>query len=301
VQSLRLRRRWKQFGLPLLAIGLLWLGFVYLPSLVLWGTWFRAALVAFLVWACLIETRRFQLTRIELPFVGLPLALDGLRIVQLSDLHVGAFGLTRWDFARVKRLVERAQPDLLVLTGDLVARNAYNSVQLRDALPPAPSLGAFAVFGNSDARHRDQVAEELRALGVTLLVNEHRVLERNGARFLLVGVDDPTEGRDDYARALEAAPTDCALAIVLAHAFEIGRAEDNAINATGLRRLLWLAGHTHGGQLRWPGPRPVGSREGGHTNVVNRIHVYISRGIGYVFPMRWCCPPEVTVFVLRRA
>lgn len=296
MKRLRLRRRVKQFGLPLLAAGLLWLLFGLLPSLVSWGSWVRVALGAFLLWACVIEPRRLQLTEIAIQFENLPPALDGLRIVQLSDLHVGAFGLLRMDFLRVVLMTERCGPDLAVITGDLVARSSFHRLRLDRMLLPSARLGVFAVLGNSDQKQPRKVTlrDELQAAGVSLVMNHYRVIEKDGSRILLVGVDDPVAGFADYDAAFRYAPRDVDLLILLTHLAHLPA----QLQQFECPRLV-LSGHTHGGQFRLPFALRKPDTRAGHTRR-HGTDIYVNRGIGYVFPMRVFCPPEVTLITLRR-
>ncbi|MBX0329766.1 metallophosphoesterase [Oscillochloris sp. ZM17-4] len=237
-----------------------------------------AAGVAGATYATSYEPSRPRMERISLRFPGLPPALDGLRIGQLSDLHLGhrfAIENTRW---AVAQMVDEG-PDLLALTGDLVSYTR-NIAELPGLLAPlrAP-LGIYAVPGNHDHwEGMPAIAAALRPLGVEFLVNARRSLRWRGAEFTLAGVDDAWDGEMDMAAALEGAPAG-GFTVLLCHM------PDMADEAAQRGVDLQLSGHTHGGHMRlpWLGsfvlPRhgwryPIGLHH------VGRTQVYVSRGIG---------------------
>jgi predicted MPP superfamily phosphohydrolase len=248
------------------------------------------------------EPRRLVVERVALSFPELPAGLEGLRLVQLSDLHrshtVGE--------AEIARAVERAnalQPDLAVLTGDYIT-HALGYVQSCAAALAglrAP-LGRFAILGNHDHyAGAGIVAAALSEAGLTMLRNEARPVERGGDRLWVVGVDDALARRNDLAGALRGIPT-AAFKVALIH-------EPDAANETAAYHpvQLQLSGHSHGGQIRLPGigalhlPRmarryPMGLyRIGG-------LQLYTNRGVGRLQPaIRINCPPEITLITLSRA
>ena len=253
-----------------------------------------------------LGSRRLVVRRIEARLPGLPAALDGLRIVQISDLHVGPHTSRRF-LARVARLVAEAEPALVAVTGDLVDDHAPDVEHYAAALAglQAP-LGVFAVAGNHDvyAGWAD-VRARLERLPLILLVNETRVVEWNGARLAVVGTGDPAGGRGgtatggpDLARAFAGAPTD-AFALVLAH----NPALWPAIAERGA--TLTLSGHTHWGQfalpsLGWSLASPFLEHSmGGYER--DGALLYIHPGTNYWgIPFRLGTPPEVAVVTLRR-
>ncbi len=248
-------------------------------------------------YATLYEPSHPRLERIDLRFASLPAALDGLRIGQLSDLHLGhrfAAENTRW---AVAQMVAEA-PDILALTGDLVSYHR-NIADLPGLLAPlrAP-LGIYAVAGNHD--HWEGLPEmiaALRPLGVEFLMNTQRRLHWRGAELTVAGVDDVWEGEVDLAAALKGTPAD-GFTVLLCHVPDM--ADEAATHGVNLQ----LSGHTHGGHMRlpWMGsfalPRhgwryPVG------LDYVGDTQVYVSRGLGGI-PLRLGCPPEATIITLRR-
>jgi len=238
--------------------------------------------------------------RIEIPLVRWPRALDGFRIAQISDVHLGPI-LGR---AFAEHLVERVNAldaDLVAITGDLVDGDAR---LLADEVAPLAGLrarhGVYFVTGNHD--HYSGAREwsaALAGLGIRVLRNERVEIASGGAVFDLVGVDDHRgdvfgHGGEDLGRAL--AGRDAARpAILLAHDPSTFK------RASSLGIDLQLSGHTHGGQI-WPFewfvrlavPFVAGLyRRGGAT-------LYVSRGTGFWGPpMRLRAPAEIGEIVLR--
>ncbi len=236
-----------------------------------------------------------------LSLAGLPPALDGLRLLHLSDLH---FGHTLPDHEdAVCRLLEGVSADLCVITGDL----RFGHYGPSDHVAPAVRRmlgglrlqhGAYAVLGNHDTL---AIAETIEAVGLRVLLNEGVAVGVNGAVLWLAGVDDPHFYRmDDLDAALRGAPPH-AFPILLAHTPEC--AEEAAEKGIG----LYLCGHTHGGQIRLPGlgaimvnARCPRRRALGHWQI-GTMHGFTSPGLGFTdAPVRFGCPPEAVLFTLRR-
>ncbi|WP_372241137.1 metallophosphoesterase, partial [Corallococcus terminator] len=192
---------------------------------------------------------RAKVERTTVPLKDLGPGLDGLRVVQLSDVHVGPTLDGVW-LQRVVDQVNALQPDIIAVTGDLVDGTVE---QLRDQVAPLAglkaTLGVYYVTGNHEFYHgaRDWISEVAR-LGLTVLNNEHRVLERDGARLVVAGVTDHDAGHIDAPLAsrpdlaLAGAPPDVPR-LLLAHQ------PRTALSLGGLRVDLQLSGHTHGGQI----------------------------------------------------
>lgn len=229
---------------------------------------------------------------------GLPVGLDGYKIVQLSDFHL--FPYTSLDL--VEKTVAKTNelaPDLVVLTGDYVLETAASIFDLAPQLAKLnPRHGIFAVLGNHDHWTEAAVVKQgLAEQGIELLHNKGVLL--NESQFLLAGVDDLWSGAPDIESALadwrEGVPT-----ILLAH--EPDFADDFLRDG---RIQLQLSGHTHGGQVRVPGVGPVvlpryGQKYHNGLYQIGQGQVYTNRGIGVIKPaVRLNCPPEITEFVLR--
>lgn len=253
-----------------------------------------------------LGSRRLRVRHLRVTHPDLPEGLDGLRIVQLSDLHVGPHTSRRF-LARVRRAAEEARPDLIVVTGDLIDDHAGDvAVYSRTLGTLAAPLGVFAVAGNHDVYAGwPLVRSALETLPLTVLVNEARVLRHRGAELVLAGTGDPAGGRGGSAtggpdlRATLAAIPPGAFAIVLAH---------NPALWPPLARAgvpLTLSGHTHWGQLAiptlgWSLASPFLQHAMGSYEEEGRL-LYIHPGTNYWgIPFRLGTPPEVAVLELGR-
>ena len=235
----------------------------------------------------------------EIP--GLDPAHDGLRIAQLSDLHVGPRtpdGVVRAAIADANAFA----PDLVVLTGDYLCRKPREVELMRHLLG---GLGAptFAVLGNHDVWvDPDGAAAALRGHGYEVLENEWTEVRLRGAPLPLVGVGDRMTRRDDVQRAIAGLPAG-RTPVVLAHA------PRTADELRGLDRpLLCFSGHTHGGQIYAPVLTPLllsGVMREPYVRGRYRlggVQLYVNRGVGMSgVRVRFNAPPEVTLATLRRA
>jgi predicted MPP superfamily phosphohydrolase len=241
-----------------------------------------------------------RLSRHDVPVPGLPRGLDGIRIAQLSDLHLPA---NRGAAERTISLIRAERPEIVVLTGDQ-CETADGIAELSAfANEVRGTVATLAVLGNWDYRG-GTVGELARlayeAAGAILLVNQHVIIQRGGAELAFVGLDDLLGGKPDLGAASSGVPADTPV-ILLAH--EPGPADD-PLPAGVPSPILTLAGHTHGGQIRIPGlpaRTPFGSGRflaGWYRAAWGRL--YVSRGIGTAdIRARLFCPPEVPIFSLR--
>ncbi len=258
----------------------------------------------------LYEPHETRISQIEVRLKRLPAVFEGLRIAQLSDIHFNSF-MTVGHLNRVIELTNAQKPDLVLLTGDFVTatrkRERYASAEqawpcanvLRRIVSP---LGCFAVLGNHDYdTNPDIVAEALSNGGrIQVLRNKAVAFERDGARLWLAGVDDVTACHANPGDAMRGVPKqECTLVAVHEPDF-----------ADEMRKFpvdFQMSGHSHGGQIRFPGIGalylPPGARKYplGHYQFGD-FQLYTNRGIGVIgLPMRFMCPPEITVFTLKAA
>jgi predicted MPP superfamily phosphohydrolase len=227
-------------------------------------------------------------------------AHDGLRVAQLSDIHVG--DRTRPEL--IRDAVARANafdPDLVVLTGDYLSRERRGVGLVHELLAGlvAPTV---AVLGNHDHWVDPRgAARALRAHGYAVLQNRNTTLTLRGAPFTVVGIDDLLTGHARPQEALAGAAPGSRL--VLAH----GPKTAELLAAAGAP-MLCLSGHTHGGQINIPGVTPFMLRALAHepydrgTFEVGMVQLYVNRGIGNsALRVRVNSDPEVTLAVLRAA
>ena len=321
----RMARGYMALGLATLFVGVVialsWLGFLPLAGLLaLLGVsgdvafdFFRlmsvtvvALLASMFAWGFTGGQRQVEETRIPVDLPGLPVALRGLRIVHLSDLHIG----NGMEEDRLDALVARVNAmgaDLVALTGDIFdfdPRHVEDGARRLAGL--RARLGVFAVLGNHDHyTGRELVADSLGRLAPCIRLLRGDLVRVPGAEpFYIAGVDDP--GADWTARGMllqeletlgASLPTDGPV-VLLIHRPEAFP------QASRLGFPLVLAGHTHGGQLALPGS--------GHLNlarIVTRYHrglyrengstLYVNRGIGVAGPaIRFNCPREIATIEL---
>ena len=241
--------------------------------------------------------RPVRTRRVRVPMADLPAGLEGLRIVQISDLHLGPL-VRRSQVEHIVAASNALQPDLVAVTGDLVdGENA--AVRAKAGLLGALQATHGVCFVTGNHEYYSGVArwlKLLRGLGWRVLHNAHVLLEHRGALLAVAGMPDPTDSQGpDLARALDGIPAQ-ALTILLFHRPTGAAAAERA----GVR--LQLSGHTHAGQyFPWSlvvpalfaHPRGLG-REG-------RMWIYTSVGTGFWGPPnRFLVPPELTLLTLTR-
>lgn len=249
-----------------------------------------------------IEPDWLTVEQVQIPLKKLKPALEGFKIVQMSDIHLHPY--TQLEF--VQKAVARAnelQPDLVVLTGDYVLEGAASIFELAPALAGLNAkYGIFTILGNHDLwTNAEVVCTGLRQAGLPVLVNEGLALGVGSDSLYLAGLDDGWSGQLDLKAALSKLPTDVP-AILLVHEPDLADifALDNRIS-------LQLSGHSHGGQVRLPGigapilPR-LGRKYDQGLYRVRDLWVYTTRGIGLgPVPTRFNCPPEITEITLVSA
>jgi predicted MPP superfamily phosphohydrolase len=254
----------------------------------------------------LVEPNRFKVETVRLKLPRLSGRFSGLRVVQISDLHMGGW-MNPERLRRVADLVIAQNPDVLLITGDFLIGYGFDDAaqqaieDLIEGLSSlATSIPTFAVLGNHDYWIDAQaVRQMLRSTGITDLTNRAIMLSRDGEYLHLCGVDDVWNGDvrlDEVIAQLE----NHGAAILLAH--EPDFADISA--ATG-RFDLQLSGHTHGGQIVLPfigAPRLpyLGRKYPSGLYKVGEMFQYTNRGVGMArLPIRINCPPEITLFVLE--
>jgi predicted MPP superfamily phosphohydrolase len=259
------------------------------------------------IYSWFLEPKLPIVEQVELSLPWVPEQFDGFKIVQLSDLHYGP-NITAADLAAVVKTTNQLKPDLVVITGDFVTVPLFGdpSRARNDAEPCADSLqglraqtGKFAVLGNHDHSAGPRwVAHALENSGISVLRNCAVPVNFNQARLWIAGVDDVLVNRADLGKALMQVPKN-EPTVLLAHE------PDYADHVAQFPVDLQLSGHSHGGQVRLPllgapilpamaRKYPIGLRR------VGPLHLYTNRGIGVIDPpIRFNCPPEITVLTLR--
>ena len=240
------------------------------------------------------------LTRHEMRVPGLVPGLEGLRIAQLSDVHLPAnAGAVRHALA----LLDAERPEVVLLTGDIVERYQALDDMVAFARRARGTIGTYAVMGNWERSGGIQPVDARRAYeaaGVQFLCNETAMLKVGSARLGIAGLDDWVSGRPDVTETL--ARVDQADALVWA----LHSPAFADLIPAGTPASLVVGGHTHGGQIRLPllpAFRPYGSGrflEGWYDTPAAPL--YVSRGVGATnIRARFRCPAELPLFTLRQA
>jgi predicted MPP superfamily phosphohydrolase len=250
----------------------------------------------------LVRRRVFHVREVVVPIAGLPSVLDGFRIAQLSDLHIGTTTPRAWG-QRWARAANLRAPDVTVVTGDLVTSGTAFYDDVADVLGTLQAkLGVFVSMGNHDYfGDGEPLIAKICARGPRVLRNEGLVLEKEGAKLYLCAIDDTWTKRDDMERALQGR-IDGVPTVLLAHDPERFRA------AAKKDVELTLSGHTHGGQIAVPflGRRLSLSHLTHHFHVglyrKGRSTLYVHPGLGTTGPpIRLGVAPAVVILTLRAA
>lgn len=243
--------------------------------------------------------RLARVVEVEVPLRNLPPALHGFRIAQISDIHVGPTIKGAY-LARIVTRVNALGADLVAITGDLVDGRVRDLAGHTAPLAGLQSRhGSYFVTGNHEYySNAPEWIAEMRRLGLTVLMNEHVVLDHDGAPLVLAGVTDYSAGsfyethRSDPRAARLSAPQ--AVSVLLAHQ------PRSASAAAEAGFDLQISGHTHGGQF-WPWNHFVPLQQP-FTSGLHRMKdlwVYVSRGTGYWGPpKRFGAPSEITCLKL---
>ncbi len=257
-----------------------------------------------------IGTRKHVVKELRVVLPGLPKSFDGLRITQVSDLHVGPQTSTNF-LERIAASIKQSKPDLIFVTGDQVDDFAKDVAVFASAFGELEApLGVFAVAGNHDVYAGwNAVSAGLSDLGMTVLVNESVPIVRENTRIWIAGIGDPAgsqwprgggeKASPDIEQTMRSVP-DGEVSLVLAHnpALWQGLAQQGA--------SLTLSGHTHYGQLAIPSLN--WNIAGVFVSPSMGVHeadgklLYINPGTNYWGPpFRMGTPPEITVLELRCA
>lgn len=245
-----------------------------------------------------------EVRRVELAIRELPPALDGFRMVQLTDLHISRLMHGDW----VREVVERSnalRPDLVVITGDLI--DGSRQARAGDVRPLADLTarhGVIASLGNHEYYFgAERWTRTFEGLGMRVLVNRHATIEHEGGRLTIAGVTDrvaPRFGMEGPStrRALEGAAPDAPVVLLSHQPIGVAANAESGID-------VQLSGHTHGGMIRGV-DQVVKRANGGYVSGSYRVkgmQLYVSNGTGLWngFPIRLGVPAEITEFILRPA
>ncbi len=272
------------------------------------SAWSLAAVPYFLVGNGLYRTLYdYQVYNVDITLPNLPRSMDGMRVVQISDLHAGSY-LDHQPMQEARRLVQEQRPDLVVITGDFVNSHPKELEIIAGELARfrAPE-GVLASLGNHDhyntPSEHQALVKGIRELGIDLLVNEHRRIGNGDASVVIAGTDNTgfRQNFGDLDQALQGVEEGEPI-VLLAHDPTFWDKEVVSQRSVD----LMLAGHTHGGQFgvqalgfEWSPAQYVYEQWAGLYRKGDQA-LYVNRGLGTVGPpIRIGIPPEITVFTLR--
>jgi predicted MPP superfamily phosphohydrolase len=263
--------------------------------------------VAIVLGAGYFGSQQLVVRDVDVQVPRLPAEFEGLRIAQLSDLHVGPH-TSRHFLRRVVTTTQALSPDIIAITGDLIDDRAEDvAVYARELRTLEAPLGVYMIPGNHDVYAGwDDVEQALRAANLgTVLVNELALIQRGDATIAVIGTGDPAGGTRGNTRA--APNVELAMADVPDNATVIAFAHNPALWPSLAARgvALTLSGHTHWGQfalprLGWSLASPFLEHAMG-AHVEEEALLYINPGTGYWgIPFRLGASPEITLVTLRR-
>lgn len=246
--------------------------------------------------------------RQRLPFNNLPSALNGFKIAQVTDTHLGPY-FSIESMERVIGLLKEENPDLVVVTGDFADNMALvrPALERLDAYQPSVPYGMYYCYGNHDYFYDfNYLKGEVERSRIKVLHNQNALIVPGLQPFYLLGVDYPWG--DEVGRGINVSADkrrqcfEAASQGVPANAFKmlIAHHPDFLFDGFAARIPLTVAGHTHGGQVVLGGRSFVGSyayMRGMYRE--NGVYGYVDSGAGHWFPFRLGCPPQITLFTLQ--
>jgi uncharacterized protein len=277
---------------------------------------------ASMIYGMLRGPNRYDLRKVKISAGGLPGNFHGLKVVQISDLHVGSY-LSPEPLEHAVEMILAQKPDLIFFTGDLVNDRHSEAVEFFDTLKKLQApMGVFSILGNHDygdyyawktreekVSNLDNLKELHGKLGWNLMLNEHAYLERGGEKIGLIGIEN-WSARANFSRygdmkkateGFEPKPYN----ILLSHDPSHWTAE---VTEEYPYVDLTLSGHTHGFQFgveipgfKWS-PVQYVYKEWADLYSKGKQNLYVNRGLGWIgYPGRVGILPEITVFELSKA
>lgn len=259
-----------------------------------------------------VERHWIDVAQRDIALRGLSADFEGMRIVQLSDIHMDYY--TEPFFLRhVIERINQLKPDAVFLTGDFVTSGSISASvahaaawQCAGILKGLECRSVYAILGNHDVSVGAAIVEAaLGSAGIKVLRNSFLPIERGSGRMWLAGLDDPLAGKPDLDAAIPENIRNVhnEPVVLMCHAPDY--ATYLRSQTAGQAVDLMLSGHTHGGQIRLPliGALilpPMGRQFIEGWFQLGHMGLYVNRGIGTIgVPFRLDCPPEITLFTLR--
>ncbi len=256
----------------------------------------------------MIKTRyNFTVYESDVWLDNLDPALDGLKIVQISDIHAGSF-ISAEPFKNAVGIINSLDPDIITLTGDFVnSRHQETDIILDDFKSLKAGYGVFGCLGNHD-HYMDEpdkkiLLEKLKSSGVDMLVNENRTITVNSQGLQIAGVDNTGHNTHyaDFDKAIKGLSADEPIVMLCHDPTNWDKSVRNKLPID-----LMLTGHTHGGQIgmelfgRYISPVRMVYKQWAGLYKDSEQYLYVNRGLGTVGPnIRVAMPPEITLIRLR--
>jgi len=290
-----------------------------LESILIIGGVLGIVLLSIIIRGILIGRFDFRVIKQTLHFDNLPKAFEGLRMVQISDMHIGSFYNHQDEIQEAIDMINDLKPDLILFTGDMVNNTAEETRGWKELfLQLKSNLGNYAILGNHDygdyvrwpsEEAKKQNLQDLisfeKAAGFDVLLNENRIIEKNGDKIALIGVENwgtPPFAQYGYLPDAIKGTENMPFSILLSHDpshWDVEVAGKTHIDLT-------LAGHTHGmqfgiiiGKWKWS---PVQWRYDRWSGLYkhDKQCLYVNRGLGHIgFPGRVGMLPEITLIELK--
>ncbi len=266
------------------------------------------------VYGFTIGWKRVTVREVEINFPDLPVAFDGYKIVQLSDLHIGTYRYSPETLHRIVRQVNELNPDAVFFTGDIVNSSPDElEMFIKPLSEIAAKDGIYSILGNHDyctynrynnpqeqAENLQKVIQQERMMGWNLLLNEHRIIRRDSDSIAIVGVENdgkpPFPALGDLPKATSGIPEGL-YKVLLSHDPTHWRRK--VLPQTDIQ--LTLSGHTHAMQLRFGNfsPSSWAYPEWGGLYYEGKRVLHVSTGTGSNVPFRWGAWPEIDVITLH--
>ena len=290
-----------------------------------YGLWTSLSFILVVIWGILVGQYRYTIETVDVRVHNLPQAFDGFKIVQISDIHAGSFGKSTHRLEKAIDLINAQNPDIVVMTGDIVNNFAEELIPLIPVFSIINSNNCnFAVLGNHDyggyynwktptdsVRNITAIKNNIKEMGFTILNNQAVTIKRDADSIALIGVENwgilkRFPKRADLVKAMSSV-RDVPVKMLITHDPSLWEKEIEG--KTDI--VLTLAGHTHGMQMgikignKRFSPAPLMPRFRRHWAGLYKTqeqYLYINRGLGVVgMPIRMGMPPEITIITLRKS